>query len=265
VSNHDRSLTPSSWSTQAAVLHALILRELHSRFGRDNIGYLWLIGEPMMLATVISSIHTLTQSHHPAGMHPFAFTVIGYCIFIIFRGIFNRAEGAVEGSASLLHHRMVTPLDIMVVKAVIETVGCMGSMAILLTIGIMLGIAEPPARPLYLFLGASLVTWWSFALSLIIAGVTFGSHTLGRFVHPISYFMVPLSGAFWTMSFLPVAFRDIMAWNPMVTMFEIARYGQFRAADSRYLYPEYAIAVCAVLTLIGLMVIRKLREKIQAN
>jgi capsular polysaccharide transport system permease protein len=160
---------------------------------------------------------------------------------------------------------MVTPLDIMVVKAIIEAVGCLGSMSILLTIGMMLGIADLPARPLYLFFGAFLVTWWSFGWSLLIAGVTFGSHTLGRFVHPISYFMVPLSGAFWTMSFLPVGFRNLMEWNPMVTMFEIARYGQFQAADDKYLYPEYAISVCGFLTLAGLIIIRKLREKIQAN
>ncbi|MGF7153894.1 ABC transporter permease [Novosphingobium gossypii] len=256
----------SSLSMQGAVLKALILRELHVRFGRDNIGYLWLVGEPMMLAIVISSVHYVADAGHTkTSMAPFPFTLVGYCLFIIFRGIFNRAEGAIEGTSALFHHKMIKPLDIMIAKAVIECLGCVSSLAILLAIGIVLGIAEPPARPLYLMAGAALITWWSFALSLIIAGLTYGSHALGRFVHPISYFMVPLSGAFWTMSFLPSKFRDFMAWNPMVTMFEIARYGQFRWASEKYMFIEYAVSVCAGLTYIGLILIRRLKYKIQVN
>ncbi|MCJ2180611.1 ABC transporter permease [Novosphingobium sp. 2580] len=242
------------------------MRELHVRFGRDNIGYLWLIGEPMMLATVISTVHYVASVDEGfTSLAPFPFTLVGYCLFIIFRGIFNRAEGAIEGNSSLFHHKMIKPIDIMIAKAVIECLGCVSSLIVLLTIGILLGIADPPARPLYLMFGALLVTWWSFALSLIVAGVTYGSHALGRFVHPISYFMVPLSGAFWTMSFLPLKFRAFMAWNPMATMFEIARYGQFRWASADYMFPEYAIAVCAGLTFVGLVLIRKLKYKLQVS
>lgn len=253
--------TPSAFSTQCAVIGALMLRELHSRFGRDNIGYLWLIGEPMMLATVISSIHYYT-SHAHQGMEPYPFTLVGYCLFIIFRGIFNRAEGAVEGSNALMYHKMVKPLDVMIVKTIIESLGCVAALIVLMGIGILLGIADFPVRPLYLMAGAFMMTWWSFALSLIVASVTYGSHTLGRFVHPISYFAVPLSGAFWTMSLIPASFRPAMAWNPMVAMFEMARYGQFEWADDKYMYPGYQIAVCACLTFIGLVFIRKLQRRI---
>ena len=37
----------SALATQFRVIGALILRELHTRYGRENIGYLWMIGEPM--------------------------------------------------------------------------------------------------------------------------------------------------------------------------------------------------------------------------
>lgn len=256
---------PSALATQGAVLRALLLRELHVRFGRDNIGYLWMLGEPMMLASVISTVHYFTQGSHGHGIQPFPFTVVGYCLFIIFRGIFSKAEGAVEGSVPLLQHRMISPLDIMVVKAIIEAVGCVTSLIILLGLGIILGLADLPVRPLYLMLGGLLITWWSFALSLLVAGLTFGNHTLGRLVHPIAYFLLPISGAFFTMSLVPPLFRDFLGWNPMVTMFEIARYGQFQWADDEYIYPEFAITSCAVLTYLGLIVIRALKNKIQVG
>src|SRR5580692_536067 len=39
---------------QVRVLGALIVRELHTRFGRDNIGFLWFIVEPMLLAVGVA-------------------------------------------------------------------------------------------------------------------------------------------------------------------------------------------------------------------
>ena len=46
-----------SFAVHMRVIGALVLRELHVRYGRENIGYLWMIGEPMLLASVIGSIH----------------------------------------------------------------------------------------------------------------------------------------------------------------------------------------------------------------
>lgn len=262
LTSTDLATKPSSLSAQIAVLGALTMRDIHTRFGRNNIGYLWLFVEPMMLATVIGGIHYFTDLHNRAGMGPYPFALIGYCLFIVFRGVFNRAEGVIEASVGLMHHKMIRPLDIMIVRAIVESLGCISSLIVLLSIGIMLGIADVPERPLYLMFGAFLITWWSFALSLIVAAYTYDNHTVGRFVHPVSYFMVPLSGAFWTMSAIPPPAQIYMAWNPMLTMFEIARYGQFRWADSEYMYPGYAIAVCAGLTYWGLIVIRRLSDKI---
>ena len=38
------------------VIGALIMRELHTRYGRENIGYLWMVLEPMTLAVAVSSL-----------------------------------------------------------------------------------------------------------------------------------------------------------------------------------------------------------------
>lgn len=251
----------NAWSNQWAVVGALLIRELQMRFGRDNIGYLWLIAEPMMLATVISSIHYVTTGAH-RGMEPFPFTLVGYCLFILFRGIFNRAEGAVETAGTLFYYRMVKPFDVMLARALVEAAGCTATLIVLMSIALILGIAHAPVRPLYLFAAIVMITWWSFALSLIIAGVTYGNHTLGRFVHPISYFAVPLSGAFWTMSIVPPAYQPYLTWNPMVGIFEMARYGQFQWADDKFIYLSYQITVCSILTFIGLIIIRILQNKL---
>jgi capsular polysaccharide transport system permease protein len=258
-----RHAFPGALNNQLSVIGALTLRELHTRFGRENIGYLWLIGEPMMLASVISSLHTSSLlGSEASGMSPYAFTLLGYCLFIIFRGMFNRADHMFDNSAALMYHRMVHPLDIVIARAIVEVIGCISSLIILMTIGIMLGLADLPARPLYLFFAAFLISWLSFGLSMVVAAYSYDSHFLSRFIHPISYFMMPLSGAFVTMNFLPDWARELMAWNPMMAIFEIARYGQFESASDKYLYWSFAASTCAITTYWGLVAVRRVRRRI---
>lgn len=248
---------------QGRVVHALLLREMQVRFGRDNIGIMWIIVEPMLFATSITVIHSLTgYGHGGRGQQVYPFTVIGYCLFIVFRNIFNRAEGSIEGMRPLLYHRMVTPFDIVLARSIVDGVGCISALIALMAVGVMLGLADLPARPLYLIGAGFLIFWLSAALALVVAAYTYEGHFIGRLVHPFSYAMVPLSGAFITMSFLPAWARDYMAWNPMMSIFEMARYGQFTSADNHYIFTTYTIAVCAGITYWGLIALRNLRKRI---
>lgn len=261
---------PRSWpeilitglSTQAAVIRALALRELQQRFGRDNIGYLWVIGEPMMLATVITLLHSVVAGHNDGGMSPYTFMLTGYSIYIIFRNTFNRAESALHASEPLLYHGMISTFDIMLAKSLVETIGCISALVFLQGAGIMLGLSELPARPMYLFGAIMLFAWWSFAMTLIIAAYSYRSPFLGRMVHPTSYFALPLSGAFMTMSVLPAWTRPYMTWNPMMSVFEMARYGQFQQATSAYFFPWYVVTMATISTYWGLLEIRRVRAHI---
>lgn len=253
------------FEVQLGVIGALTMRELSSRFGRHNIGYLWIIGEPMMLATAISTLHALGSGTHMTGMHPYAFTLVGYNIFIIFRNIFNRADHLLDHSTYLLYHSIITPFDIVMSKAVAEIVGTIASFFILLGVGIFLGIADVPPRPLYLFLSIFLISWLTIGLAMIVSAYTYDSHFLSRFTHPFSYFMIPMSGAFFTMSFLPEWARQYMAWNPLMTVFELARYGAFEVASDRYLYTTYLIGWCAATTYWGLIALRHVRTRLHVS
>ena len=252
----------SGLKTQAAVIRALSLRELQQRFGRSNIGYLWVVAEPMLLASVVTMLNSVISHNLGVGISPFTFMLTGYTIYIIFRNTFNRAESALHSSGALLYHRMVTPFDIILSKSLVETLGCVSAMAILQSVGIIAGLAEPPARPIYLLGAVTLFAWWSFAMSLVAAAYAYGSPLVGRLVHPISYFALPLSGAFITMSILPAWTRPYMALNPMVSVFEMARYGQFTQARDIYVHLDYVVAAAVVATYWGLLAIRRVRKHI---
>ena len=252
-------------STQAAVIAALSIRELQQRFGRDNIGYLWVVAEPMMLASVITLLHTAVSKGNKAEISPFTFMLTGYSIYIIFRNTFNRAESALHQSENLLYHGMITPLDIIACKSLIETIGCASALAILQTVGIMLGLSDLPFRPLYLLGAVTLFAWLAFAMSLVVASYGYLYPLVGRLAHPFSYFALPVSGAFVSMSILPIWTHHFMSWNPMMSVFEMARYGQFANASAKYIFVGYVVKINVVLTYWGLLEIRRIRRRIHVS
>jgi capsular polysaccharide transport system permease protein len=247
---------------QATVIRSLVLRELQQRYGRNNIGYLWVIAEPMMLASVVTLFHTIISPHGDGGMSPYTFMLTGYSIFIIFRNTFNRAESILHQSEPLFYHGMIAPIDLVFALMLVDMLGCVSALFFLQTFGIMLGIAELPFRPLYLLGAVVLFTWWSTGMALLSAAYSYGSPLIGRLVHPTSYFSLPLSGAFMTVSFLPAWTRPYMAWNPMMSVFEMARYGQFEKASSSYFHIGFVIAASTFITYWGLLAIRQVRKHI---
>lgn len=253
-------------STQARVIGAMVLRELHTRYGRDNIGYLWLFGEPMMLASVIGALHA-SYGHSAFGSDvlPVQFGVTAYTLFILFRGIVNRSEGGLEANTALLYHRQVTIFDITIARNILETAGVFSTYCILTALLTSIGLGAPPVRPLYFIAAWGLMLWYCLGHSFIISAISYHNHLVGRFVHPYSYFMIPLSGAYLPMAMLPPYARNIISYIPLTDIFELVRYGQFESYNLDYFYPKYIIGVCLVLTWIGLMQMRMMRHRIHLS
>lgn len=255
----------SGWITQMRVIGALLLRELHTRYGRENIGYLWLIGEPLMLASVMALLHTSGHTAYGSDIKPLPFIVIGYTTFIMFRGIVNRSDSALTSNAPLLYHRMVTIFDIVVSRALLEAAGTFLAYAVLMTLLWSLGLMAMPARPLYLYAAEGLMFWYALGNAMIIASISFHNRTVERLVHPYSYFMIPLSGSFYQVSLVPEPYRSWLMWVPLPHIMEIARYGQFRSATLEYCNPWYVVGACLVLTWVGLVTMRIYRNKVHLN
>ncbi len=247
-------------STQFDVIGALVIRELHTRFGRDNIGYLWVVVEPMLLAIAVTSFHVSSGSHIEFGMATAPFWIAGYTPYIMFRSVVGRAESAIEANRSLLYHRAVTLPDVLIARALIEGAATVSAMMLLTSGCWMLGLGGWPERPLLFLSGIGLLLWFSFALSLLVAALGEVKPTAGRLVHPAVYITLPLSGAFFLLKWVPEPFRDYLTWVPLTSMFEMIREGQFAIFDSAYVFPLYAAGWSLALTFAGLVSIRSVRR-----
>ena len=247
---------------QGRVLKALILREVHTRYGRENIGLLWLIIEPLLLASMIGLLHARGSRIHSGDIVPVPMSIIGYCNFMIFRSIFGRGEGAIESNLPLMYHRTVKPLDILLARALLDTVGIWLAFLILMTAAVSLGMTHLPVRPAWLLLGMFTMFWFSFGGSLVVAGLTYERKAIGRLVHPFTYIMMPLSGAFFTMDMVPPQIRQAFLYVPLAHIFEILRYGWFYSASGEYFSAPFMIAWLLGITLVGLILLSQARKRI---
>jgi len=108
-----------------------------------------------------------------------------------------------------------------------------------------------------------LVGWFSFGLSMLVCALSHESPLIGRLIHPLLYLMMPLSGAFFAMIWLPLDWRALAGWIPLVPMFELLKVGMFDGYPETFVTLGYAIGWCVALTLLGLLALRLVRARIQ--
>lgn len=246
---------------QSHVIGALLMRELHTRFGRDNIGYVWAIFEPGLLAFAVTILHIAAGSRTGLGLDPVPFWVVGYTPFCMFRFMVLRGEAAIESNRTLLYHRMVTIADLMIARNLLELASAVMAMVILLGFAWLAGLGNLPDRPILMMAGMAQLWFFSFGLSLLVAAGSEFSTVVQRVIHPATYVTLPLSGAFFLLKWIPHPWREYLAWSPLISPFEQIREGQFASFNSDYVFPAYVLGWSMVLTVIGLVAIRIARRR----
>ncbi|RVT99361.1 hypothetical protein EOD42_04535 [Rhodovarius crocodyli] len=212
---------------QLRVIGALLLRELHTRFGRHHGGYVWMFFEPMLLAACIAGLHTVLGHHLPGDMDIPSFYLTGYVPYYLFRGIINRSGSALLGNAPLFFHKQVTYLDVIIARNALEILSVLFVQNFLLyLVGVFTGTF--PDNPAQVSLGVLLIGLFCHGVSMAITAATvIGTEEVDRVTHPMTYLMIPLVGAFSMIWWFPSDMQAIMMLNPTMNMFEYIREGHF--------------------------------------
>jgi capsular polysaccharide transport system permease protein len=265
VNSADAISLRDALATQCRVVGALMMRELHTKFGRHNIGYLWALVEPMTLALGVTAIHLAIAKSHvlPFGMESAPFWLTGYGAFVLFRSTVLGSMGAIAGNRGLLYHRTITLQDMLLARALLDGAMTTSAMVLLLAAATIAGMGHMPDRPLLMLSGLVLMLWFALGTSMIIAALSEWSHTFERLMHPILYLMMPVSGAFYLLEWLPTRYASIIAWVPLVQIMQIIREGEWENFDSIYVYPVYIVFWCMATTLAGLFALRILRRHVE--
>ena len=244
---------------QARVIGALIIREMHTRFGRHYMGYIWLYFEPLLLGVCIGLIHAWRDS--PMTFGPFEFHAIGYILFFVFRGILNRATMAINMNRALLYHRSVTLPDVFFARHIIEFLSCTGVMVAMI-FGLFAVTGDLPESPLKMALAMIMMALFSQGVAFLAAALTAAIEGSERVVHAVTYLLLPASGLFFLVEWLPEWLQQAALWIPTVHLFELLRDGQFGSRFHAVYDLAYVWGWIMVTHLIGLAALRITRARI---
>lgn len=256
----DSSSVPlrKSFRTQRRVVWALILREMLTRYGRHNLGFLWLFLEPMLFTLGVTAVWTASRSLHGSDLPIVAFAITGYSSVLLWRNMPGRCIGAIAPNLSLLYHRNVRPIDIYLARLTLEAAGATMSLVFLVLFFTFMGLLEMPEDVLQVAAGWCMLAWFGAGLALFLGAMSESSETVEKLWHPFAYILFPLSGAAFLVSALPPVAQEFVLLLPMVHGVEYLREGYFGSQITALYDLEYMALWNTALTLFGLAQIRKL-------
>lgn len=252
-----------SFAIQRRVIGALLIREIITRYGRHNIGFLWLFLEPMLFTLGVTALWTVMKATHGSTLPITAFALTGYSSLIIWRNCSNRAVKAVEVNNSLLYHRNVRVIDVFAARMLLEIAGATTSLFVLTVAFTALGWMVPPADVFSVIIGWLLMAWFAFALGLIVGAASERSEVVERVWHIFTYMMFPLSGAAFMVDWFPKNIQELLLLVPMVHSTEMIRHGYFGAAVHTYENPAYLAVINAIMLLVGLALVRETGRRVE--
>jgi ABC-2 type transport system permease protein/capsular polysaccharide transport system permease protein len=236
----------------------MLIREILTRYGRNNIGFLWLFVEPITFILLIAFVWTEIRGKHLSNIPIVAFAISGYASMLMWRHSVSRCIGAVKSNKALLYHRQVTVMDIFTARILLEVLGMTTAFWILTLAFYTIDWVPLPENLLQTMGGWGLIAWFGAALAMLVGGLAEKFEVVSRIWAPISYIMMALSGVAFTVDALPPSIRPIALWNPVINALEYLREGWFGSVVNAHYDIPYVLAANTVLTLVGFSLVRQI-------
>ncbi len=248
-------------AVQKRVLGALFMREFMTRWGRRNLGFAWLFAEPLVFALPVIMLWSMIRTPYEHGLPMIAFVWSGYLPILLFRHVTGHALYTVKFNAAMLYHRQVTPLDIFIGRQGLELMGNIAACAVSYGLFYAIGVIDWPNDYALFLTGFFYMSWWALAVSLIVAALSERSEIVEHIWMPISYIYMIVCGFAFLAAWLPVSLRQVaLAVDPPLHAYEMIRSGLFGSQMQAFYDISYLSWILAILTLIGLWLMRDVRK-----
>ena len=250
---------------QVRVIRALVLRELMTRFGRHSLGFFWVIGEPLILSLCVMVAWTAVEHKLEGDVGIIPFVLSGYTLLTMWRHMVARSQHCFRQNSGLMFHRNVSYIDTLIARSLLEIGGSGIAFWVAYIPFYLLGIMDPIYDYGQVIGGWLFLGWFSFAVGLLIAGLTEMNEMIEKFVQPLMYVTLPLTGMFSMISWLPDRMARVLMYSPTANCFEMFRGGLLGHKVDAYWDAAYTAKCCLVLTALGLLVVHKARHYVRVD
>lgn len=253
-----------SWNAQLRVLTALTLREIQAQNSSLDYGYAWALIDVCISIAVITVLKVFIKALSPVGMPPVLFLVSGILPWLTFSTTANSVETAVTRGRRLLLLPDVTPLDLVLAKA-LQILCTYGSVFVVVAVAV--SYFEKAGLPRSIS-GVILIYLYSWLL-----GVAYGLVTMplmrvfppaSKIIGVVWRFGLLFSGVFFVITMFPEWTWVYLDWNPMLHVEELMRTYWFITYQTPVGSPVYLAECLGALGVLGLSLERYVRRRVPA-
>jgi len=247
------------------VIHALILREIQTRFGRDNIGFAWILVEPAAFVLGVVLLWSLIKGEHDKTMPIVPFLLTGYVPLLMYRHSVGRALRCMQANADFLFHQPVSILAMYSARLYVEIVSFLGAFCALWIVFAAFGVMGLPEDWGTFLAGWGIYILFSLGVAILIGVFSERSELVDRVWQPLSYITIPISGTFFMVDWLPGNVHEIAALFPPVTAVELIRGGYFGPSVRIHTNIPVAMVTCGICLAVGLWFMRTTRDSVEVH
>jgi capsular polysaccharide transport system permease protein len=239
-----------------------MLRELATRYGRNNIGFLWVVFEPLSFCVGVLIMYRAIRGQYDQGLELIPFMLTGYMPTILVRHMVMYSVNAAKINNGLLYHSVITVLDLFLARIILEFIGV--TLAFFLVGGLLLtfGFIKMPVNPWLVYQGWFITGFTACGMALMVGAISEIFEVVERIIGLTLYLLVPLSGTFFIADWLPEGVRKFALLLPFLNCAEMVRSGFFGPAMNAHYDENYTIACAAVMTLAGLLLVQQVRNRV---
>jgi capsular polysaccharide transport system permease protein len=248
-----------------SIVVALIIRDLMGRFGRQHLGFVWTVLEPMILTSGVMIVWSLIKEPVIHGVPIIAFVLTGYMPLTLWRHLTNPLVKILRLNASLLYHRPLSIVHLISARIFLEFFSISAAASVVYFVVLSVGMIEPIEDWGLTFAAWALAAWFFGAIGVVFAAMTEMWEPAEKFIQPSQYLMLPISGVYFMLDWLPHYAQNLLMLNPTDHVFEMFRAGFLGPGIQTHYDAGYLIACSLALTLLGASLMRGIRTKIQFN
>lgn len=226
------------------VIHALVLRDARSRYGKYRAGYLWALMEPLIQMAVLWGFFELLHRRVPVHASMPVFLLTGIFVYTAWRSTGQRGADAIRSNKPLLTHPQVQPAFLVLAVVLLDLV-TYAVMVLLSVMVLWIYFDEPLAswtdEPLHLMSALGALALLAFGWAMFNGQVARIWPVWSNIVKAFGRVMFFTSGIFYTMDSLPHAARKVILLNPLAHMIEWIRSAALPGFESTHYSMAYVI------------------------
>jgi capsular polysaccharide transport system permease protein len=255
--------TLSNVAAHVRVIQALVIRDLMVRFGRRHLGFVWAVLEPMMLTAGVMVVWSLLREPTLHGISMVLFVFSGYLPLTLWRHITNASLKLFQRNLGLLYHQPIPLADILVARWLLEFLSSTVALLVIYFIVAATGVVALPEAPHLMLAGWLFMAWFAGSAAMLMVTWTEYWEPAEKLFQPAQYLMLPVSGVFFMVDWLPTHGGQLALLNPMVHCFELFRAGIFGEEVVTHYDVWYLASWCIGLTIAGCAAMSRIRPHIQ--